>query len=182
MQRRVQGEHDIRMDGIQDLYTRARGASVLDIGCNRGMVALDMMKNGATVIHGCDNYAEGINVARHIFADYRHVTSRFEVVDLTTGQDSLRALGGQNYDIVLMLATYHKIKRLMKPDDLTKLMQHIAKLTKSYFGWRGTSDKPEENHEEVAQLDRDFKPFGLERIHTSYISRQLGVAAIWERQ
>lgn len=182
MQRRVAGEHDIRLDGIQDLYTRAPGAAVLDIGCNRGLVALDMAKNGANLVHGCDNYVEGVDVARHIFADFRHVKSQFEVVDLTEGPKCFLPFSGNRYDIVLMLATYHKIKRIMNPEPLSDLMRHVGGMTKNYFGWRATSDKPDENEQEIAALDRDLGKSGLHRIHTSYISKQLGVAAIWERR
>ena len=41
LQRRVAGWHDIRMDGMTDLVCRAKGASVLDIGCNRGLVSFE---------------------------------------------------------------------------------------------------------------------------------------------
>lgn len=182
LQRRVAGEHDIRLDGIQDIYTRAPGASVFDIGCNRGLVSLDMKKNGAKLLHGCDNYIEGINVARHIFADLRDVKSLFEVVDLTGGPAALKPFGDQRYDIVLCLATYHKLKRIMSPDKLTELFVHFGRRTVRYFAWRGTSDKAGENQEEMDALDRDLGTAGLQRIHTSYISRQLHVAAIWERR
>jgi hypothetical protein len=60
-------------------------------------------------------------------------------------------------------------------------MQHFGRWTKGYFAWRGTSDKPNEND----AGDRQPRPrpgkVGLTRIHTSYISAELGVAAIWAR-
>jgi SAM-dependent methyltransferase len=180
VQRRVAGYHDVRMDGISDLILRARDMRVFDIGCNRGLVGLEFAQNGAKAVHGCDIFAEGINTAREVFADLRYVESRFEVVDLTGGPKSLEMFT-ERYDITLCLATYHKLKRVMKPADLTSLMQHFGRWTKLYFGWRGTSDKPDENDEEIANLDRDLKPVGLVRIHTSYISKELGVAAIWSR-
>jgi hypothetical protein len=42
-------------------------------------------------------------------------------------------------------------------------------------------DKPEENEDEMKALDVLMKEAGLKRIHTSYISEVLGVAAIWAR-
>ncbi|OBQ68926.1 class I SAM-dependent methyltransferase [Mesorhizobium loti] len=181
VQRRVAGYHDIRMDGMVDLLLRAKGKSVFDIGCNRGLVGFEFANNGATVVHGCDIFPEGINTAREVFADLRSTESRFEVVDLTRGPAALSAFVGQQYDFTLCLATYHKLKRIMNPADLTALMQHFGKWTKGYFAWRGTSDKPEENDEEISNLDSDLKQVGLIRIHTSYISAELGVAAIWAR-
>jgi SAM-dependent methyltransferase len=182
LQRRVAGYHDVRMDGMLDLVLRAKGASVFDIGCNRGLVGFEFANNGAALVHGCDVYEVGIQTAREVFADLRSVDSRFEVVDLTGGPASLQVFGGVRYDITLCLATYHKLKRIIRPDALSALMQHFGRSTKRYFGWRGTSDKPAENDEEIGNLDRDLGAVGMSRIHTSYISDDLGVAAIWSRR
>jgi SAM-dependent methyltransferase len=181
LMRRVQGYHDIRMDGMLDLVIRAKGARVMDIGCNRGLVAFEFANNGAKLVHGCDNYQEGIGVARHLFCDLRNVESRFESVDLTKGVDSLKPFAGQEYDITVMLATYHKIKRLMPAPKLSELMIHIGRQTRQYFGWRGTSEDASGNEGEILQLEKDMKAAGLKLIHRSYISQQLGVAAIWGR-
>lgn len=179
VQRRVVGYHDIRLDGIHDLVLRARGASVLDIGCNRGLVGFEMANNGAILVHGCDNYGKGIETARELFADLRNVESRFEICDLTIGAAALEPFG--TYDITLLLATYHKIKRAMPDHRLSGLMKEIGKRTVKYFGWRGTADQHEANDKEITDLDRDLKDIGLIRIHTSYIATELGVAAIWAR-
>lgn len=181
VQRRVAGANNIRLDGMTDLVLRANGKSVFDIGCNRGMVGYQFAEQGASVVHGCDIYDVGIQTAREVFADLRYVESRFEVIDLTAGPSSLSAFNSSGYDIVLCLATYHKLKRIMPVSDLTALMQHFGRWTRKYFGWRGTSDKPEDNEQEIEALDRDFSAVGLRRIHTSYLSSELGVAAIWAR-
>jgi 2-polyprenyl-3-methyl-5-hydroxy-6-metoxy-1,4-benzoquinol methylase len=113
LMRRVAGHHDLRMDGMLDLVIRARGCSVMDIGCNRGLVGFEMANNGASVVHGCDNYDEGIETARQVFADLRNVEAQFECVDLSIGPQSLKPFGWRHYDIMLMLATYHKLKRII---------------------------------------------------------------------
>jgi SAM-dependent methyltransferase len=181
VQRRVAGEHDFRLDGISDLLHRARGRSVFDIGCNRGMVGFEFARNGASKVHGCDLYEDGIRTAREVFADLRAVDAHFEVVDLTGGPKSLTPFAGEMYDVTLCLATYHKLKRVMSPAALTELVQFFGRWTKHHFAWRGTSDKPAENDAEIKALDRDLGAIGLSRIHTSYISQELGVAAIWGR-
>lgn len=181
LMRRVAGYHDIRMDGVSDLVLRARGSRVMDIGCNRGLVGFEFANNGATAVHGCDNYEEGIQTARQLFCDLRSVESRFECLDLTK-PGALDVFAGCQYDIIVMLATYHKIKRVMDPNILSLLMQDIARRTLKFFAWRATSDKPNENEAEMLQLDRDMNVQGLKRIHTSYISETLGVAAIWARR
>ena len=182
LQRRVAGHHDIRMDGMTDLVCRAKGASVFDIGCNRGLVGFEFANNGAAVVHGCDNYAAGVQFARELFIDLRAVQSKFEVVDLAQGHPAVTAaFGDTRYDIVLCLATYHKLKRLMDEGSLSALMRHFGKRAMNYFAWRGTSDKPDENAEEMTRLDSDMKNAGLRRIHTSRISETLGLCAIWRR-
>lgn len=181
--RRVAGPHNLRLDGISDLLNRARGASVLDIGCNRGQVGYDFFLNGATVVHGCDIYEQGILGARDWFSDLRACESKFEIVDLTKGPSAVEtAFGRRQYDVVVMLATYHKLKRVMQASALADLLRCFGDRTLNYFGWRATSEKHNENEGELIQLDRDLRSCGLRRIHTSYISQSLGVAAIWARR
>jgi SAM-dependent methyltransferase len=181
VQRRVAGVNELRLDGISDIVARAKGKSVFDIGCNRGMVAYQFVQHGAAMVHGCDNYEIGIQTAREVFADLRCCEARFEVVDLTQGPKALGIFNSSGYDIVVCLATYHKLKRLMSPDELSNLMKYFGRWSRKYFAWRGTSDKPAENEQEIKALDRDLAEVGLRRIHTSYLSSELGVAAIWAR-
>lgn len=180
--RRVAGYHDIRLDGILDLVIRAEGARVLDVGCNRGLVGFELANNRARLVHGCDIDADCIGFCRRLFIDLRNVETRFEVVDLTAGAAALDVFGkSAQYDIVLMLATYHKLRRIMPADVLAGLMGRLGQMTARWFGWRATSDKPSENEREMAEIDKALSG-ELERIHTSYISHSLGVAAIWARR
>lgn len=179
LMRRVQGYHDIRLDGISDLLSRSRGASVFDIGCNRGLAGFEFANNGASRVMGCDIFEDGIICARHLFADLRSVPHRFEVVDLTGGVEALRKAFGKDaelsQDITLMLATYHKLRRL--PDAsrwLPGLMEYFGRKTVRYFGWRGYED-------EIPELDQLLGKAGLIRIHTSLIS-DIQPAAIWARR
>ena len=180
IQRRVAGAHDFRLDGVADILARARGTSVLDLGCNRGMVCVEFKNYGASVLHGCDIWEPGIKVAREIFADMRQVESKFEVADLTKGDEALNPFLPR-YDIVVMLATYHKIKREMDDHKLTQLVKNIGTRTGQYFVWRGPSDAKEAN-EEKSRLDRELADVGLGRVHTSTLSKTIGMAAIWERK
>lgn len=181
VERRVAGYYNFRMDGMSDLLGRARGSRVFDIGCNRGIVGYDFALNGAKQVDGCDIYGKGVETAREVFADLRECKSRFEVVDLTRGPKALGDFQPAEYDITLCLATYHKLKRVMPKDELSELFRFFGRWTRGYFGWRGTSEKHDENDAEMAALDRDLGAEGLSRIHTSYISAELGVAAIWAR-
>lgn len=178
LMRRVQGYHDLRLDGISDLLHRARGATVFDIGCNRGLAGFEFAYNGASRVMGCDIYEDGIIAARHIFCDLRSVQHRFEVVDLTGGEKAIRKAFGSDsdlkHDIILLLATYHKLKRIMPSKQLADLMQFFGSKTAKYLGWRGYI-------EEMKELDGIFDKVGLRRIHTSTIS-DIQPAAIWARK
>lgn len=179
IQRRVTGWHHWRMDGLTDLKMRAAGRSVLDLGCNRGRASIEMADHGATLIHGCDNDGKSIEFCREHFADYRSVQTQFEVVDLTEGAASLDVFGAHTYEITLLLATYHKLKRAMPDYRLSGLIKEIGRRTTKYFGWRGTKDQHDFNSAEIASIDQDLAEFEMVRIHTSYIATELGVAAIW---
>lgn len=180
IQRRVAGDHDMRLDGMRDIIWRAPGRSVFDVGCNRGMVGVDFARAGARAVNGCDNYALGIQTAREIFADMRWVSSQFEVVDLTEGPKALeKAFGRPGYDIVVCLATIHKLRRVMKQPDLEDLVTFLLRWTRRHFVWRGTSAQVEENAWEMDMIDRLARDLPLIRTHTSYLSSDLGPCAIW---
>jgi chloramphenicol 3-O-phosphotransferase len=146
------------------------------------MVALEFYANGASLVHGCDIYAEGIATANHVFVDRRNVEAKFEVVDLSAGAISLQAFGNQRYDIIVVLATIHKLRRVMQREMLYDLIRELGERTIKYLGWRATSEKFQENEEEMAMMDGALAEAGLRRVHTSYISQELGVAAIWMRK
>ncbi len=178
LMRRVQGYHDLRLDGISDVLHRARGATVFDIGCNRGLAGFEFAYNGAGRVMGCDLYEDGIIAARHVFCDLRAVEHQFEVVDLTGGPAAIKAafgpMGDVKHDIILMLATYHKLRRQMPPNKLAELMRWLGSRTNKYFCWRGYAD-------EIPLIDLDMQVAGLDRVQTSMLS-DIQPAAIWARR
>jgi SAM-dependent methyltransferase len=172
-QRRVVGLHDIRFDGLGDLFLRARGASVLDIGCNRGHVAYDFALNGARLVHGCDIDAASIQAARIWFSELPHCVSQFEVVNLEQGPRALEPFGEGGYDIVLFLGVVHKLKRVMKAEMLHELILALGARALTYFAWTGYA-------EDLALMDEHLP--GLTRIHTSELALPGRPAAIWKRR
>lgn len=174
VRRVVAGLHDIRFDGLSDLLLRARGRSVLDVGCNRGHTLYDFALNGAKLVHGCDIFGPGMAAARQWFAEVRDCDSQFEAIDLSKGPASLSVFGDNRYDIVLLLGVYHKIKREMSEELLSQLMISLGHRAIEFFGWSGYV-------EELIQLDLDMEAAGLKRIHTSEIGGVGHPAAIWRR-
>ena len=108
---------------------------------------------------------------------------------MTAGPVSFKPFGRDSYDIILLLGTYHKIKRPPTPPlqemgmrgmnefELSELMRYLAAHTLNYFAMLGN---PTDGMNEFATVDRDMATQGLRRIHTSQISK-LGPTAIWRR-
>jgi SAM-dependent methyltransferase len=181
VQRRVAGCHNVRLDGMSDLLLRARDGSVLDLGCNRGMVSYEFADCGAAVVHGLDNYKVGIEGAREIFADRRDCQYRFEVADLTAGPVALDTLGDRvDYDFVLLLAVIHKLKREMSDDLLRALIRAVGERCRKYVVWRGTQRDEQGNDEEMRMLDSELGGLGFRRVQWTAIS-DLGPGVIWAR-
>ena len=154
---------------------RARGRSVLDVGCNRAHTLYDFALNGAKLVHGCDIFGPGMAAARQWFSEVRECESKFEAVDLSKGADAINgAFSNQRYDIVLMLGVYHKLRREMAAELLSGLMRNLGLRSSMYFAWSGYP-------EEVITIDADMNECGLYRIHTSEIAGKGRPAAIWRR-
>lgn len=171
VQRRIISFSAFRLDGLGDLLARASGASVLDIGCNRGAVCHDFVLAGAKLVHGCDNGKETdgtttVSTANKWFADIRSVESRFELVDLTGGSGALKKAFGNDYrreyDFVLFLAVYHKLRRVMELPALLHLVDHLAHHCGKFFVWRGS-------REELDEFEPTLIAKGFRRVHYSEI-------------
>lgn len=150
VQRRIINFSGFRLDGLADILPRANGATVFDVGCNRGAVCHDLVLAGAKLVHGCDNYADGMKTANEWFADIRSVSARFEVVDLTGGGTAIEKAFGKNlldqYDIIVFLAIYHKLWRVMSPNDLRNLLVWLVDRCGKFFVWRGSREERDEIH------------------------------------
>lgn len=167
IQRRAINFSAFRLDGLCDICPRLPGASVFDVGCNYGDVSDDCVFYGARVVHGCDIFKEGVFVANARLAGNRSVEARFEVVDLTGGPGAIKAAFGgsyrKEYDFMIMLAVYHKLRRVMTLEALLYLVDHLAHHTGKFFVWRGSED--ERTEFEPVLLKRNFR-----LVHYSTIS------------
>jgi len=169
---RVSGFKTQRLDDYWSLRTQLPGASVLDIGCNRGLWSIQAALAGARAVHGCDNYRPGIEAVRQVLADFPGLDVRFEVVDLSRGPDAL-AYFDWNYDIVLVLSVIHKLRRQMSEALLADLLRNAASRTERAFVCRG-------NLEDLVLLAGVLRPLGFER-DGGAISDDLQPAVIWRR-
>lgn len=106
--KRFIGNWDFRLAGIFDCGVDFSGKTILDAGCNIGLIDYEISKRGPAFIHGIDDYRAGIGAARHIFMGV-DVESRFDVADLTSDR-RLRGLLRPSYDIVLFMSVWQHIR------------------------------------------------------------------------
>ena len=85
------------------------GKTVLDAGCNVGILAYEISKLGPSYIHAIDGSRSVLNAARLILRSVE-TPHRLDLVDLAD-DPRLRALLEPSYDIVQVLAVYQHVDR-----------------------------------------------------------------------
>ena len=101
------GDWTERYRPLLELAIDYRGKTVLDAGCNLGIVGYEISKLGPASYHGVDSYQPALEVARAIFSGVS-VVHRFDRVDLRR-HDRLARVLSPTYDIVLFLSVYQHI-------------------------------------------------------------------------
>jgi ribosomal protein L11 methylase PrmA len=89
------------------------GRTILDVGCNIGMVSYEIAKTGPRLIHGIDSDLPSLAIARRIFAAV-DVETRLERIDLANLQE-LKARLEDRYDVVLFLSVYQPLLKRRGP-------------------------------------------------------------------
>ena len=102
-----------RLSGIFDVDLDYAGKSILDVGCNIGIIGYEISKSRPKLIHGIDSYRPAIDTARRIFMGV-DTESAFHAVDLANDRALHRVLEPQ-YDIVLLLAVWTAAPRCRQP-------------------------------------------------------------------
>lgn len=90
-----------QLTGLDDLRTRVRGKTVLDIGCAEGLIGMQLFDDGAAAVHGLEIVSEHVIIANKLRGD-RACT--FEVADANDYKPV------RHYDIVIMLALLQKLR------------------------------------------------------------------------
>lgn len=172
---RMKGAHEDRLSGLRDLLCYARGASVLDIGINHGLIALELARHGAAIVHGCDIHRQGVNTAREIFTEIT-VPSRFEIIDLVAGPAALEAAFSSDYrpryDIVLFLGVYHQLKEQTSDRVIEELIHHLVNRTEQFLVTRTMMT------DELRTILADTE---LHKVHFSAMSSVVSPVEIWRR-
>ena len=172
---RMKGVHEDRLSGLRDFLCYAQGSSVLDIGINRGLIALEFARHGAALVHGCDIHRQGVDTAREIFAEIT-IPSRFEIVDLAAGPAILEAAFSRDYrsryDIVLFLGVYHQLKEQTSDRVIEELIHHLVNRTQRFFVTRTMM---------TDELQTILTNTDLQKVHFSALSSVVSPLEIWRR-
>jgi SAM-dependent methyltransferase len=124
----VRGTADDRTFGLDAAFARADGASVLDIGCNDGLVSSAFAERGASFIDGIDFSPVAVETARNGFLD-KKVDAQFQVLDLMKGFEAVSPhLRRKQYDIVCYLGVHQHLHKQMTPTDLVSLEGELFNL------------------------------------------------------
>lgn len=98
-----------RLEDLLACEVDYRGKSVLDAGCNVGILAYEIAKLDPSFIHAIDGSQPELDAARVILRAVE-VPTRLDLVDLAEDA-SLRAILDPGYDIVQLLAVYQHVHR-----------------------------------------------------------------------
>lgn len=122
--------------GFADLYPFVRGASVLDVGCKRGLICYEFAAHGAAAVHGIDRNEQFIGIAREVFFDISSCEHSFTCADaLKLEWEFFRPAYA---DIVLMIATYHKLRR-QDANRAVEVIRVLGARAQQFFVWTGYS-------------------------------------------
>lgn len=125
-EKRFTGTWDDRLDSLFSVGVDYAGKSILDLGCNMGVVAYEIAKQGPSFIHGVEKHPPHVYVAQTIFSGVG-TPSRFDCTRI--GSSQFYRLLRPSYDIVLMLAVYHHFRRKLGPENVKALLRSLTERT-----------------------------------------------------
>jgi SAM-dependent methyltransferase len=102
------GERSLQeqLQGLAPVLGMVRDKTVLDLGCAEGLIAIEMARAGARLVHGVECNPQVLGLAREL----AHKHAALPVV--FWGANLNRPLPGKlapQYDVVLLLAILHKL-------------------------------------------------------------------------
>lgn len=164
-----------RVEGIDYLLDRCRGASILDIGACDGLVAYEFAKCGADLIHGFDCNISDVAFAMRLFRSVP-VESAFIHANVALGPERFienhESVLRDSYDIVLFLGVYHHLKRQMKPDRLSALLDCLLRKSKRCFAIRTNL---------VAECESQILSSGFKLVHETEECSKAGKLQVYQR-
>lgn len=166
-----------RLEGLAPLFERAHGASFIDLGCAEGFVAREMLRHGASLVHGFELDAFRVASARALCAEFdqRAVFRTANLSDPAGFRAANADLLLERYDGVLYLGIHHHLDAATRAQMLHDAIARAAR----WFALR-TSRALAESERVFAAIEAA----GFARIDTAATpaSTHLGELSLWERR
>lgn len=165
-----------RFAGLEPVFERCPGASVLDIGACEGLISYECARHGAKVLHGFEIDPLLVDFSQRLFANVP-AESFFAHHDFSSGFEAFQRKFGKElrpgYDLVLYLGVHHHLKKQMSAEALAGLVRGLMALTTRIFAVR-TDLLPE--------LDADIRAAGFTLLSEAPADGKVGRLAIYERR
>ena len=120
-----------RLEDLLACEVDYRGKTVLDAGCNVGILAYELSKLGPSFIHAIDGSQPELEAARVILRSVE-IPTRVDLVDLADDA-RLRAILEPGYDIVQLLAVYQHVQRVRGDAAARRMLGTLAEHCRETF-------------------------------------------------
>lgn len=118
-----------RLAGLEELFKRVRGASVLDLGAAEGIVSHALLEHGAERVDGFEMHAGRVAFANRLCRNYPN--AHFAEADLSSWPDFVDRNGAKLadcYDVVLYLGLHHHLPPDSRRDVLAAACDRCSSL------------------------------------------------------
>ena len=132
-------EHRYDIIGFPESFN---GETVIDIGCNIGMICFDAKRRGAKRVVGIDYKEETIEVAKKLAIEL-NLDVEFYTFDINDGLEKLKSIiGVDKFDHVFALSIWGHVDKLKLADIINHYLDKICWFEGHAAGWTGdTKDK-----------------------------------------
>ena len=165
-----------RFVGLEPVFERCPGATVLGIGSCEGLIAYECARHGARLVHGFEIDPALVDFARRLFGNVP-VESHFARHDFSSGFEDFErrfaAVLRPRYDLVLYLGVHHHLKKVMSAEALDTLVRGLLARAEAIFAVR-TDLLPE--------LEATIREAGFEGISETASDGKVGRLAIYRRR
>jgi len=165
-----------RFRGLQPLFDRAQGSTVLDVGSSDGLISYEFARRGSTLIHGLELDPFSVQFSKYLFREIP-IDHLFLETDLALGvrSTSLPSQTSGNlcekYDIVLFLGVYHHLLNQVSKEEAGEIVRHFANLARGFFAVRTNTMSP---------VDDIVRNMGFELCSTSPAHSNVGLLHIYQ--
>ena len=130
-----QGTWAIRMQGLSDLPVEFAGATVLDVGCNMGIIGYEICKRKPAFFHGVEAMLIHSFVAKMVFQGVE-AENRIDRFDITK-ENMRRKKLLETYDIILYLAVHQHLRKQVGAVEACKVAIDLFSRCRGSLVFRG---------------------------------------------